>query len=239
MLNLKSTLFSVTLSLALAASAQGQALRLLVGTYTEGTPAEGVYLYSFDGATAETALLGVAPSGNPSFVIPDPRGGIAYAVNEYSDGREAVSSYEVRGDSIRLLSSVPIPGAEVDGADPCNLLFTGGALVTANYTGGSVTAFPIAGDGQVGAMSQSFSGAAGISHMHCAVLSPTSAGTIFFALCVRRGRSPSANVPSPGSRQRRSLSGPGIWSSAPTAAMPISCANSVTNSSSFPTPTAF
>ena len=172
MLNLKSTLFSVTLSLALAASAQGQALRLLVGTYTEGTPAEGVYLYSFDGATAETALLGVAPSGNPSFVIPDPRGGIAYAVNEYSDGREAVSSYEVRGDSIRLLSSVPIPGAEVDGADPCNLLFTGGALVTANYTGGSVTAFPIAGDGQVGAMSQSFSSAAGISHMHCAVLSP-------------------------------------------------------------------
>lgn len=172
MLSIKNILFSITLSLALAASAQGQGLRLLVGTYTEGTPAEGVYLYSFDEATAETALLGVAPCGNPSFVIPDPRSGFAYAVNEYNDGREAVSAFSVMEDDIRLLGSVPIPEAGVDGGDPCNILYTGGAVVTANYTGGSVTAFPIAGDGQVGLMSQSFSGVAGISHMHCAVLSP-------------------------------------------------------------------
>ena len=79
----------VTLLLSLAtAQAQDQDLRLLVGTYTEGTPAEGVYLYSFDARTAEARFLSVAASGNPSFVIPSPDGRVAWSVNEYNDGRK-------------------------------------------------------------------------------------------------------------------------------------------------------
>jgi hypothetical protein len=40
-----------------AAAVSGTQLRLLVGTYTEGTSAEGVYLYSYDPATPPPAPL--------------------------------------------------------------------------------------------------------------------------------------------------------------------------------------
>ena len=138
-------------------------LRLLVGTYTENTTAQGVYLYSYDPETADTKLLGVASSGNPSFVVASPDGTRAYAVNEYNDGRQAVSAFRLASDSIELINTIPIPQNEVSGEDPCNILLipagiTTGAtatatttgtteqkpydvLITSNYTGGSVTAF--------------------------------------------------------------------------------------------------
>jgi len=171
--------------------AAAQELRLLVGTYTEGSSAEGVYLYSFDTVTAESTLLGMAPSGNPSFVIATPDGGRVYAVNEYSDGRQGVSAFALEGDSLSPLGSAPIPSEDVDGRDPCNLLYTGEALISSNYTGGSVTAFALSQDGGIRGMSQYFtygteytqtltgrSLGATAAHMHCTVPSPD--GKYFF-----------------------------------------------------------
>ena len=151
-----------------------QPLHLLVGTYTENTAAEGVYLYSYDPKTADTQLLDVAPSGNPSFVIVSPDKASAYAVNEFNDGRQGVSSFSLSGESIRLLNSVPIPSEQVPGEDPCNILLTGNTVLTSNYTGGSVTAFPVNDDGSLGGMSQSYviHDGAEPAHMHCAVKSP-------------------------------------------------------------------
>ena len=151
---------------------QAQPLRLLVGTYTEGTSAEGVYLYSYDAQTADCQLLSLAPSGNPSFVIPSPDGRMAWSVNEFNDGRQGVSSYAIDGNSIVLLESVPIPKEKADGEDPCNLLYTGDALVSSNYTGGTVTSFPLTPGGRIEGMSQYFGYDKGFAHMHCAVLSP-------------------------------------------------------------------
>lgn len=162
-----------------------QELRLLVGTYTEGTPADGVYLYAFDVRTAGTRLLSCAPSGNPSFVIPSPGGRMAWSVNEFNDGRQGVSAYRIAGDTLTLLQTLPIPGDRVDGRDPCNLLFTGGALVSSNYSGGTVTAFRLDDGGRIGGLTQQYGcsrtlGPEGkglpvrheAAHMHCAVLSP-------------------------------------------------------------------
>lgn len=162
-----------------------QPLRLLVGTYTEGTSAEGVYLYSYDPETAGCSLLSVAPSGNPSFVIPSPDGRMAWSVNEFNDGRQGVSTYSIEGDVITCLETVPIVKEKVDGADPCNLLYTGDAIVSSNYTGGTVTAFKLTGEGRIEGMSQYFgygkeytqvltrlSLGEEAAHMHCAVLSP-------------------------------------------------------------------
>ena len=164
---------------------QAQPLRLLVGTYTEGTAAEGVYLYSYDAATAGTELLSVAPSGNPSFVIPVPGGRMAYSVNEFNDGRQGVSSYILDDQTITLQETVLIAKEKVDGEDPCNLLYTGDAIVSSNYTGGTVTAFKLSDDGRIEGLSQYIGygkeymhALTGISfseedaHMHCAVLSP-------------------------------------------------------------------
>lgn len=171
--------FALSLAaLVLALASMAQTHRMLVGTYTEGTSAEGVYLFSFDESTAAATLLGVAPSGNPSFVVTSPDGTHAYAVNEYNDGRQGVSAFSLEGSSIRALGSRPIPREQVSGEDPCNLLYLGDALLSANYTGGSVTAFPLDKAGRIGPMSQ-FSApsivdenAHPLSHMHCATLSP-------------------------------------------------------------------
>lgn len=167
------------------AARQEHSYRMLVGTYTQNTTAEGVYLYSFDSETADAELLDVAPSGNPSFVIPSPDGTRAYAVNEFHDGREGVSSFTLTRNSITPLNSTTIPRNEVDGTDPCNILYCGKSVLTSNYSGGSITAFAIDSDGSLPEMTQYFSISSryynvltGIdlgeeqSHMHCAVLSP-------------------------------------------------------------------
>ena len=164
-----------------------QTHRVLVGTYTENTPAEGVYLYSFDAGTADTELIDVAPSGNPSFVIPSPDGKMAYAVNEFHDGRQGVSFFALTDSSITPAGSIPMPQEEVDGSDPCNILYCGSTVITSNYTGGSVTAFALGDDNYIPAMTQFasanleyFHALTGTSfgsepaHMHCAVLSPDS-----------------------------------------------------------------
>ena len=144
-----------------------------MGTYTEGTTAEGVYLYSFNPETAATELFSVAKAGNPSFVIPSPDGTMAYSVNEFNDGRQGVSSYVIKGNSITLMDSVVMDKAEVDGEDPCNLLFTGDAIVSSNYTGGTVSAFKLKANGRIEGMSQHFGPEVDKpAHMHCAVLSP-------------------------------------------------------------------
>ena len=161
--------------------ARGQDLRFLVGTYTENTEAEGVYLYSFNPETAEATRLDVAESGNPSFVIASGDGKRAFSVNEFNDGRQGVSSYAVEGDGISLIGTVPIPKEEVDGEDPCNLLISGNTLISSNYTGGSVSVFAIERSGELTVMTQSFATGKAVAgtkigvepaHMHCAVPSP-------------------------------------------------------------------
>ena len=181
--------FPLILLLLLAVSCTNQTLQILVGTYTEGTSAEGVYLYSYDAKSAAAELVGMAPSGNPSFVIASPDGRRAYAVNEYNDGRQGVSAFSIEDGTIQALESLPIPKDVVDGADPCNLLYTGGALLSSNYTGGSLSAFPLDAEGRIGEISQWYAGAAEgsrVPHMHCSVISPD--GKFIFATDLGRDR---------------------------------------------------
>ncbi len=180
------TIIAVISSILFAGmTAQAQIIRFLVGTYTENTEAEGVYMYSYDTQTADCQLLSVASSGNPSFVIASPNGKMAYSVNEYNDGRQGVSSYTIVGDSISLSQRIPMRKSEVNGEDPCNLLYTGDAIISSNYSGGTVSSFALGNDGFISGLS----GFAGYTmefrntmfnislgeetaKMHCAVLSP-------------------------------------------------------------------
>lgn len=170
---------------ALTASLTAQAQNILVGTYTEGTAAEGVYLYSYNPETAEVELKSVAKSGNPSFVIANEKGTMAYSVNEFNDGRQGVSAYTIKDQLIQKVDSLIIPKNMVDGEDPCNLLLVDNTLISSNYTGGSVTAFRLSETGRFGGLAQYFSFAmerinnfngqtiaVDVAHMHCALLSP-------------------------------------------------------------------
>ena len=200
-------------------------LRLLVGTYTEGTGAEGVYLYEFNGETLESRLLSVAPSGNPSFVIASPDGKMAYSVNEYNDGREGVSAYAIRGDKIQRVDSLKIPRAMVDGSDPCNLLLLDNALVSSNYTGGTLTVFRLTDQGLLNGIGQYFCFGSEITnkttgrqigkedaHIHCAVLSPdgkyvftTNLGNDCIQRFDRRGGDYPLGAPSTAWQNRRTM----------------------------------
>ena len=163
---------ALILAMLAATTMNAQNLRMLVGTYTENTPAEGVYLYEFNTKTGEATLLDSAAAGNPSFVITGADGSRAYSVNEFNDGRQGLSAFAIEGDCIRLLNTVEMPDDRVDGRDPCNLLLLdGGYLISSNYTGGSASVYALAGDGSVGDPVQ-FAGYGAGSHIHCATLSP-------------------------------------------------------------------
>jgi 6-phosphogluconolactonase len=128
---------------------------VFVGTYTQqGSASKGIYAYRFDSDTAEITSLGlVAETINPSFVAVHPNGRFLYAVNEvqnYKGQRSgAVSAFAIDRTTgkLTLLNEVPSRGA-----DPCyvSLDKNGNYVLVANYTGGSIAAFPVLEDGRLG-----------------------------------------------------------------------------------------
>ena len=106
---------------------------LVIGTY-----GEHLYRCSFDGDNL--TVLGSAEAVNPSYALACD-GGI-FAVSEAGDGS---GMYSFNGDSF-------IKTAELHqtGADPCFIMvYEGKYLMTADYSGGSVSVFPIV-DGVLG-----------------------------------------------------------------------------------------
>lgn len=142
-------LLSAMLSLMSGNSAahDGHSYWAYVGTYTRGPSSEGIYVFSFDsksGAVGEVALA--AESDNPSFLAVHPDGQHLYAANEVGDfGGEssgAITSYRITQDTGRLEA---INQQSSRGAAPCHLVVdpAGRNVLVANYTGGSVAAFPV------------------------------------------------------------------------------------------------
>jgi 6-phosphogluconolactonase len=132
--------------------------RFYVGTKTDqATPSEGIYLYEFDPATARLESLGaVAQTANPTFMTLSADHRFLYSVNELSEfeGQNGggVSAFAVDSASgkLTLLNSQPTHGQH-----PCHILLdqTGRWAFASNYTGGSLTIFPVEADGRLGAAS--------------------------------------------------------------------------------------
>jgi len=141
---------------AAAAPAEPRGKYLLyVGTYTEeGGKSKGIYAFRYDPGTSEITPLGLAAeTTNPSWVALHPTGRFLYAVNEVgkykgpnSGGVSAFSVDHATG-KLTFLNEVASRGA-----DPCYITVdkTGKYVLVANYTGGSVAAFPILADGKLG-----------------------------------------------------------------------------------------
>lgn len=151
---LMSTLLLPLLAAAAPAKHDGKYL-LYVGTYTEeGSKSKGIYAFRYDAAISEITPLGLAAeTTNPSWVTVHPNGRFLYAVNEVgnykgpnSGGLSAFSIDRATG-KLTFLNEVTTRGA-----DPCYATVdaTGKYVLVANYTGGSVAAFPILADGKLG-----------------------------------------------------------------------------------------
>ncbi len=136
-----------------------QPWQMYVGTYTNyGNPgngrAEGLYLYYVDPVSGDLTLQQtVNDVANPSFQTLHPNGNFLYSVNEglMTEGQP--------GGGVSAFSRDPQTGKltflnrqQSHGTSPCYISVdpSGQCAMVANYSSGSVAAFPIGGDGQLG-----------------------------------------------------------------------------------------
>ena len=130
---------------------------VFVGTYTRFEPhsrgrAEGIHVLRLDPESGKLATVDIERGAvNPSFLAVAPDRRTLYAVNETPeiDGHEggAVSAYAIDdAGSLRLLNCQPSKGA-----DPCYVSVDGQGrtVFVANYSSGTVAAFPVGDEGEL------------------------------------------------------------------------------------------
>lgn len=147
----------VVLCIATASFARSARYLVLVGTYTtmdgKDTGSKGIYGYRFNESSGKLAPLGVAAETvNPSFLVVAPNERFVYAVNELQNYKDEASggvtafALDRKTGKLTQLNEVASRGA-----DPCYISFdrTGKYVLVANYTGGTVAAFPISQNGHI------------------------------------------------------------------------------------------
>ena len=148
----------VLMSLALA-GCKNEPLAMIVGTYTDECASRGVYSYFFDQEkgmlvdSGEEGRFEEAPGAvgrvemrNPSYLTLSADGKFVYAVSEVGDSTASAAtlSLDLKTGSMQLLGS-----EQTDGKDPCYISTNGKVVITANYSSGNVTEFPIGDDGRL------------------------------------------------------------------------------------------
>ena len=125
---------------------------IFIGSYT-GAGSEGIYHCQFNPETGKLSTPSLAiRTENPSFLEFDSERQLLFAVNELGDFKGtpsgAVSSFRIGTTStLELINQVPSMGGA-----PCHVSMDQSKkyLLTANYSSGSVSVFPIEGEGALG-----------------------------------------------------------------------------------------
>ncbi len=151
-------------------------ITMAVGTYTNGT-SKGIYTFRFNQETGTAQALDSVAVPNPSYLTPSADGKHIYAVSEMGDSTAALSAFafDKQTGSLRLLNRQPTLGA-----DPCYVSTNGKEILTANYSGGSMSVFGLKSDGALLPVDTLFMGSTGgpdtvrqaKPHVHCALFSP-------------------------------------------------------------------
>lgn len=142
---------------------------LLIGTYSpENKP--GIFVYDLDTETGKTEYVSsVSGLSNPSYLTVSGNEKFVYAVSENGKS-SAAAAYSFTKPTGTL---TPINNEATHGADPCYVLANpkNDFIVTANYSGGSLSVFPLDPSGALKPASQvlEFSPE---SHIHMAIFSP-------------------------------------------------------------------
>lgn len=158
-------------------SKENNELTMLVGTYTNGATSKGLYSFRFNEADATTTPLSDIEIENPSYLTPSADGKFVYAVSEFNDERAAANAlaFDKEKGTFRLLNS-----QKTGGEDPCYIINYGNHVITANYSGGSISVFPVAEDGSLLPASEvlEFEGSGADkerqekAHLHCVCITP-------------------------------------------------------------------
>lgn len=125
--------------------------RLLIGTYTAPGKSEGIYVYDFNTATGGLKQVNVEKNTiNPSYLALTADQKFVYAVNEDGDKSMASAfSFDAATGKLGFLNKL-----STNGADPCYLIADDTNVITANYTGGSITVFGRNADGSLSPVKQ-------------------------------------------------------------------------------------
>jgi 6-phosphogluconolactonase len=145
-----------------AASAAAGLERFYIGTY-----AGGIYQSSLNLDTGNFGgISNAVPTANPSWVAIAPNRQFLYAVNEFGDMVVAFSVNPADG-VLTFLNQQPS-----NGSGPAHVVVdsTGRNVIVANYGGGSVTAFPIQANGQLGPFTAHIQHPGSSPHAHCTTL---------------------------------------------------------------------
>lgn len=122
-----------------------------IGTYTSPNGSKGIYRASLDPATgALSQPVLVAETPNPSFLALHQNGKFLYSVDESHVGH--VNSFKINPDkTVEHLNF-----QTTFGADPCHISIdkAGKHIFAANYSSGSLIAYPLKADGKIGISSQ-------------------------------------------------------------------------------------
>lgn len=128
---------------------QENKIYLLAGSYSDGsTP--GISAFLFDILTGDFEKINeIGDVSNPSYLIVSPDKKHIYSVNENSNG--GVSAFSFDQGKIEFVNS-----QLTEGADPCyiNINRDNSFLITANYSGGNISVFPLAPHGSIEVMTQ-------------------------------------------------------------------------------------
>ena len=159
-----------------ASSQNDDELTMLVGTYTNGS-STGIYTYRFNETTGKSSILDSMTVDNPSYLVLSKDEKHVYAVSELSDATARVNAYSFNKETGKLHF---LNDQQTKGADPCYISTNGQIVLTANYSGGSMSVFPINKDGSLAAADTLFQGSTGgpdlsrqnTPHVHCATFSP-------------------------------------------------------------------
>lgn len=185
---IKSSIWTIAGCMALCLSAckgkpgkvevKEDAYYLLVGSYAPAED-EGIKVYAFDQQTGQNQYLsGLKGISNPSYLQATEDGSKVYAVseNEGKDAAVCALQFHKEKSALSLLDRKP-----TDGGAPCYVAISPqeNYVVAANYSGGSISVFPVGEDGRLEACRLiSFTGKGADAerqsqpHLHCALFTP-------------------------------------------------------------------
>jgi 6-phosphogluconolactonase (cycloisomerase 2 family) len=143
-------------------------LYLVVGSYSDGTT-PGISVYNFGTQTGDFEYVSeVKDIVNPSYLVVSPDEKFVYSVNETSNGAVSSFAFDKTTGTLSLINY-----RFTEGADPCyiNINKEQTALVTANYSGGNISVFPLNETGSIDPLAQNIAFTPQ-SHIHTVVFSP-------------------------------------------------------------------
>jgi 6-phosphogluconolactonase (cycloisomerase 2 family) len=155
-----------------ASKADGNYLFLLAGSYSDGSTS-GISVYDFNIETGDyTFLSDIKQIVNPSYLVVSQDKRMVYSVNETQDGAVSAFRFDKEKGALNLINSQPAKGA-----DPCyiNTDKGGNFILTANYSSGNISVFPLDTDGSIKPLTMNINlniPDSPVSHIHTVIFSP-------------------------------------------------------------------